>query len=199
MATAQKIRVNAASVKKYGTEAQEKFAAVRAQLQQLVDEIANVHYEGPNAAQFKKECSDLAVEFSQTLLNDIQKLAEAVRTSTSQIAKSLGGQPITIEVNSSPISPRQGKAAEEGVVDVDPTALRQLIAPVKQRFSAINEQLNSHLKALRATDWTGNAKDGVVSAVSKFTSQATKNATEGQTSITNYINDQVEAALQADQ
>ena len=47
-------------------------------------------------------------------------------------------------------------------IDVDTSALEALTSRVTSHFAAIREGLASHLSALRATDWEGNAKNAAV-------------------------------------
>lgn len=192
-----KIRVEPNSIRKYGVQAQHRFEGVRADLVALVHDAATVHYFGPNAVQFKTEAARLATEFSARLLKDLGVIAEAVRTSTSNIAGSLGGQPISIQVNGSAV-PVPAIAKGDGAVDVDLTALQGLTPAVKARFAKIEAGLSGHLADLRGTDWTGQAKTNAVDAVSSFTRSAVKTSVEAEKSITDYIAKQIAATQHAD-
>jgi hypothetical protein len=192
-----KIRVEPRSVKAYGTKAQGRFDGIRQDLVALVNEVATVHYFGPNAAQFKKGSAELAADFSSRLLKDIAAIANAVRSSTSSIANSLGGQPISIQVNGSAV-PIPSINEGDGAVDVDLSALEHLTPIVKARFGKINEGLKGHLADLRGTDWTGTAKTSTVDGVSRFTTAATQKSAEAEKSIVDYIREQIQATRQAD-
>lgn len=191
------VRVHPESIHNYASHAQESFGSVRTTLEQLVNDIVNVRYFGPNATDFKTRCGEMAADFANRLSQDLGAIAEAVRVSTSNIAASLGGQPIVIEVNGSPITP-PAPPAGDGAVDVDVSGLENLRSPVQQRFESINAQFDDHLRRLQGTDWVGAAKDSAVSAVSGFTSSAKAKATEAQSAITKYIDDQINSVLAAD-
>lgn len=193
-----KVRVDPTSIRKYGASAQAKFNSIRADLVALVHDAATVHYFGPNAEQFKKDCSQLAADVAARLLKDIGTIADAVKGSTSNIASSLGGQPISITVNGSPIPIPAISHAPHGVVDVDLTALEHLIPTVQSRFKKIDAALNEHLTALRGTDWTGNAKTTAVEAVSKFTKTAIQHGNEAEKSITDFVRQQIDSTRAAD-
>jgi hypothetical protein len=191
------IRVHPESIRDYANHAQESFTSIRASLEQLVDEVVTVRYFGPNATEFKTRCGEMAADFANRLSQDMGAIAEAVRASTSNIAASLGGQPISIQVNGATITPPAAPPGD-GAVDVDVTGLENLQGPVQQRFANINEQFDDHLRRLQATDWVGAAKDGAVSAVSGFTTTAKSKASEAQTAITKYIEAQINSVLAAD-
>lgn len=192
-----KIRVEPNSVKHYGTKAQGRFENIRRDLVALVNDVATVHYFGPNATNFKKGSAELAADFSARLLKDLTAIANAVRTATSSIAGSLGGQPISIQVNGSAV-PIPAISHGDGAVDVDLSALDRLMPVVRSRFSKIDAELKGHLADLRGTDWTGNAKTATVDGVTKFTTAATHTSAQAQKSLVDYINHQIEATRRAD-
>jgi len=192
-----KIRVEPGSVKKYGTKAQSRFDGIRRDLVALVNDVATVHYFGPNASQFKKESAELAADFSTRLLKDLGSIADAVRSSTSNIASSLGGAPINIQVNGSPV-PIPSISQGDGAVDVDLSALEKLVPAVKTRFGQIDQGLKGHLADLRGTDWTGSAKTSTVDAVSRFTKSAAQKTDQAEKSIVDFINSQIQATRTAD-
>jgi hypothetical protein len=191
------IRVNPESIQQYAGAAQERFDAIRSDLEGLTRDVVAVRYYGPNAGQFKTRCGELATEFSQAMLADLGQIAEAVRASTSNISASLGGQPVTIAVNGSPVT-APAVDAGDGSVDIDTSALEALRPVVAGRFAAINESLTTHLNRLEATDWEGQAKVGAVDLVSRFTAQARSRAEEAQSSITAAVDKQINAVLAAD-
>jgi hypothetical protein len=190
------VRVNPASVQAYGADAQDKFNQIRTELTALVDAVVQVRYFGPNAVDFKTRAGQLASEFANNLNKDLGAVAEAIRVSTSNIAASLGGQPLSIVVNGSPIAPPAVQTVD--YVDVDTAALDGLKANVNQHFAAINALIDGHMSKLQGTDWTGNAKDQAVSSVSSFTSSAKAKADESQQSLNNYITNQVQSTVAAD-
>lgn len=192
-----KIRVEPRSVKQYGTKAQGRFNGIRKDLVGLVQDVATVHYFGPNAEQFKKSSAEMAADFSARLLKDIAAIADAVRGATSGIAGSLGGQPINIKVDGSSV-PVPAIKKGDGSVDVDLTGLEQLTPAVKARFAKIDAELKGHLADLRGTDWTGNAKTSTVDGVARFTTAATQKSAEAQKAIVDYIRQQIAATRQAD-
>lgn len=191
-----KIRVNPASVKSYGTSASAIFVDISHQLHAMVNECVEVHFYGPNSVDFKRKAGELASEFANTMHKDMAAMADAVKTSTSNIAKSLGGQPIAITVDKKPISPPAPKVVD--YVDVDTAALEALVPVVNKHFEAIRAGLHKHLKDLTATDWEGTAKTDAVSKVSGFTSKALSACDDASKSINKYINAQITSVMAAD-
>ncbi|MCU1589792.1 MAG: hypothetical protein JWP11_1048 [Frankiales bacterium] len=192
-----RISVDPVSVQRYGASAQEKFEHIRNQLVAMVSAVATVDYEGPNASQFKKECAELTADFSARLLKDLGTIADAVRASTSNIAGSLGGQPINIQVNGTPV-PMPAIKASDGVVVANLPHLEALIPSVQGKFVKLNEALTHHLTELRNTVWTGQAKSNAVEAVTRFTHTATNHADEAKKSITDFIQKQVDSTRAQD-
>jgi hypothetical protein len=190
------IRVSPESVQGYGREAQRIFNDMHAKLEALVNDVVGVRYFGPYAVSFKKECGQIAADFAQKLSADIAAMADAVRTSTSNIAASLGGQPITISVDSKAIVPPTPETVD--YVDVDTDALEQLKTPVSNHFTALDGLLGENLTRLQSTDWSGTAKDNAVQAVTAFTNSAKAKVSSAQTSILNYITQQLSAVIGSD-
>src|SRR5690606_12313846 len=97
------VRVNPPSVRAYGQSAQEMFGSIRTSLEALVADAVSVDYYGPNAVSFKTKCGELASELANALTLDMTKIADAVRSTTSNIAASLGGGPVDIQFNGATI------------------------------------------------------------------------------------------------
>jgi len=190
------IRVNPTSVQTYGGAAQQTFEAMRGTLESLVGDVIGVHYFGPNSVQFKTQSGQLAAQFANSLNADMGAMANSVRASTSNIAGSLGGAAISIEVLGTAITP--GEVAAVDYVDVDTTALESLIPVVTTRFTSLREGLTSHLTALQNTDWEGNAKVAAVEAVSAYTTSAQAKCDTAEASITSYVRTQIDSVTAAD-
>jgi uncharacterized protein YukE len=190
------IRVNPSSVQQYGSAASQVFADIHAALVALTNDVVNVRYFGPNAVSFKTECGNLAADFAKSLHTDIAAMADAVRVATSNIASSLGGQPISITVEAKAIVPPTPASVD--YVDVDTSALEGLQPVVRRHFDTITSGLKEHHNRLTQTDWEGNAKETAVSAVSNYTNSASQKCNEAQQSITKYISDQIAAVRDAD-
>ena len=190
------VRVNPQSVRAYGTDAQAKFDAIRTELVGLVNAVTEVRYFGPNAVDFKTKSGQIAADFANRLNQDLGAIADAVRVSTSNIAASLGGAPVSIAVNGATISPPA--VATVDYVDVDTSALDALKGTVDRHFAAINALFDGHLQKLNSTDWTGNAREQAVTAVRSFTNAAKSKSTEAQQSLTTYITNQVQSVVSAD-
>lgn len=190
------IRVNPASVQSYGTTAQSTFDTMRSNLETLVSDVVGVRYFGPNSVQFKTQAGQLAAGFANSLSADMGAMANSVRASTSNIAGSLGGAAISIQVEGTAITPPAPAVVD--YVDVDTAALESLIPTVNTRFTALQEGLTNHLSALQGTDWEGNAKEAAVQAVSSFTTSARTKCNEAQESITSFIRTQIDSAVAAD-
>jgi hypothetical protein len=123
-------------------------------------------------------------------------MADAVRVSTSNIAASLGGQPISIQIADQPVTAPLPTAVD--FVDVDTAALEAILPVVRGHFDAIREQLASHLDRLGQTDWQGNAKQQAVTRVGGFTSRATSACDTTQHDLVDYVTRQIDAAVLAD-
>lgn len=190
------VRVNPQSVREYGTDAQAKFDAIRTELVGLVNAVTEVRYFGPNAVDFKTKSGQIAADFANKVNQDLGSIADAVRVSTSNIAASLGGAPVTISVNGTTIAPPA--VASVDYVDVDTSALDALKSTVDRHFSAINALFDGHLQKLNGTDWTGNAREQALVAVRSFTNAAKSKSTEAQQSLTTFITKQVQSVVTAD-
>lgn len=190
------IRVNPASVRSYGREAQNTFGEMHDALVALVHEVVAVRYYGPNAVTFKTECGRVAADFANRLHADMAAMADAVRRSTSNIAAALGGDPIVIQLDPRPISPPTPETV--GYVDVDTTALEGVVPVVNRHFAALRQSLSSNLQRLEATDWEGNAKLAAVDAVQAFTSSARHKCSSAEQTLTKYIDAQVDSVTMAD-
>jgi hypothetical protein len=190
------IRVNPESVRSYGTQAQSLFEAMTASLDRLVDDVVAVRYYGPNAVAFKSECGRLGAEFGNKLYADMGAMAEAVRRSTSNIAASLGGSPISIHLANTAIVAPTPESVD--FVDVDTAALEALVPVVGTHFTSIREGLTDHFQRLQQTDWEGNAKLAAVDAVGGFTTSARQSCDTAEQALTTYIRNQVQSVVAAD-
>lgn len=191
------IRVNPEDVRAYAAFANERFEAIRGELESLTHQVATVHYVGPNAVQFKTRCGEMAAEFSNALLSDLGGIADAVSASTSAISSSLGGEPVNIAVNGSTVTPPPVEPGD-GSVDIDTSALEALTPVVSQRLGALQDALAAHLNRLEGTDWQGTAKERAVEEVRGFTSTARGRSDEAQNSINAAIDQQISAVMSAD-
>lgn len=191
------IRVNPDSVRQYGAFAQERFEAMRVELEALVRDVVAVRYFGPNAAQFKIQCGEIASQFATSLSQDLDRIGQAVSQATMAIARSLGGSSVSLSVNVAAV-PVPAVDPGDGTVDIDTTALGSLKPVVAARFGALEEGLHAHLLRLQATDWEGAAKERAVAEVGSFTRVAQSRIGEARTSIDATIERQLTAVLAAD-
>lgn len=191
------IRVNPDSIRSYASAAQSQFDAVHGELQGLVNDAVGVRYFGPNAAQFKTRCGQMAADFGQRLGQDLGHIADAVRSSTTAVATSLGGAPISIAVNGAAL-PIPSVPAGDGSVEIDTSGLDALKPVVNRHIDAVVAQLAAHLHALQGTDWQGQAKESAVSAVGGFTNAAESRADEARGAITSYIDAQISDVMAMD-
>ena len=185
------VRVNPPSVRSYGTTAQETFGSIRTSLETLVTDAVSVDYYGPNAVQFKTKCGQLAADLANALTTDMTKIADAVKTTTSNIAAALGGPPVDIQFNGSTINPPAVPQGDESV-GANLPALEGVKGTASTHFTAISGQFDSHLTSLQNTDWIGTAKENAVSAVSGFTESAKTKIQEANTELSNFVDKQVE-------
>jgi hypothetical protein len=191
------VRVEPGSVRAYASTAQQNFDGIHTELTTLVNDAVSVHYFGPNAVSFKTQAGQMAVSFATSASKDMGQIAEAIRASTSNIAASLGGAPIAIQVNGKPIT-APTPAAGDGSVDVNTEGLEALVPNVQRHFATIRAAFDSHLASLKGTDWTGNAKDGAVVSVSGFTTAAKAKADSAEQAIVKYIQTQITDVGNAD-
>ncbi len=192
------IKVEPASIKRYGNTASGQFESLNSQLKELVSECATVHYHGTNAYEFKNKAADMAIEYATAAHQDMKNIADAVRTATSNIARSLGGQAITIETPSAASVSKPSISKGDGTEEVNTAALESLIPKVTGIFTKIEGLLDQHLTSLKGTIWEGNAKESAVSSVSTFTTHAKQSAAEAKKSISDYIRSQIDASTAAD-
>jgi hypothetical protein len=185
------VRVNPPSVRSYGTTAQETFGSIRTSLEALVADAVSVDYYGPNAVAFKTKCGQIASDLANALNQDLGRIADAVKATTSNIAASLGGGPVDIQFNGSQISPPAVPQGDESV-GANLPALEGLKGTASSHFTAIAEQFSNNLTALQQTDWIGTAKENAVGAVTGFTNSATTKVQEANTEMSNYIDQQIE-------
>jgi hypothetical protein len=190
------IRVNPESVRGYGRQAQSIFEQMHDALVSLVNDVVAVRYFGPNAVAFKTECGRMAADFANRLHADMGAMADAVRTSTSNIAASLGGEPIVIHLDPKPINPPIPETVD--YVDVDTTALEGAVPIVNRHFSSLRQGLASNMQRLQGTDWEGNAKLAAVDAVQGFTNSAQQKCHSAEQTLTKYITGQVNSVTMAD-
>lgn len=193
-----KIAVDNASLQRYGQAAGGAFRGIRAELEGLVSSSVTVPYEGPNAADFKRGCGKLAADFSAAMLHDITTFTAAVRDVTSQIARTLGGSPLSIEVNGSPIAVPSVPPGDPGITSVDTGPLNELAGVVNRHFAQINARLDEHLSAFQAAKWEGNAREAAHQALTRFTSQSKADASAASAKLQSFISDQIQATMAAD-
>lgn len=192
------VRVVPSSVRAYGSSAQEQFGNIRTSLESLCTDMVAVDYYGPNAVEFKTRCGQLAAELSNALLLDMGKIADAVKTTTTNIAASLGGPPVDIQFNGAQVQPPAVPAGDESV-GVNLPALTEMKTTANTYFTAISDQFDAHLTSLQNTDWQGNAKTNAVGAVTGFTNSAKGKVEETGTQMATFIDQQVEATSRANQ
>lgn len=185
------VRVNPPSVRAYGSSAQEAFGSIRSSLEGLVSDAISVDYYGPNAVDFKNKCGQLAADLANALTQDMTKIADAVKTTTSNIAFALGGPPVDIQFNGAQVSAPAVPQGDESV-GANLPALDGLKGTAKGHFTAISDQFTNHLSALQSTDWIGTAKENAVGAVTGFTSAAKGKVEEANTQMTTFIDKQID-------
>ena len=193
------ITVDPAAIQRYGQQANECFADARRSLEQLVAHVVEVRYEGPNAVEFKRNCGNLAAEVSQSLLQDMQRIADGVSGSTSAIAAALGGSPVTIAVNSSPVAV-PSVPGDTGVYSADTSGLSALTGTVAADLGQVSAALAEHQAALAATGdaWSGQAKNAAVDVVARFTAAADESVSVAKSRVVDFINSQIQAVTAAD-
>lgn len=186
------VRVNPPSIVAYGATAQENFGAIRGSLETLVADAVSIDYYGPNAVDFKTQCGVIAADLANALLTDMIHIASAVRDTTTNISFSLGGQPIDIQFNGSPISP-PAVPAGDGSVGVNLPALDGFKSTATTHFGTIADLFAAHLRSLQDTDWIGTAKENAVGAVTSFTNSARAKVDEANAEMADYVTRQLES------
>lgn len=198
---AKDIEIHPEKVKAYGQKAQAHFDKLRTDLQIITNAVDRAPYEGTNAAYFKNTCGDMVSEFSARFLEDMQEIAELVRVTTSNIAQALGGQAIVIKVNGSKIVPQKVSANADGSQKVDTVALGSLPTIMHTRFEHIRSELKAHQMAFTNFDvigWRSRAKTAADGAISTFTTNASRHASEAENEIVKFIKSQLDALEAAD-
>lgn len=190
------VRVNPPSVRAYGTSAQETFGNIRASLDSLCADVVGVDYYGPNAVAFKTKCGTMASELANALIKDIGGICDAVKTTTSAIAGSLGGPPVDIQFNGTPVTAPAVPAGDESV-GANLPALEGMKTTAAKHFGDVSEQFTNHLASLQKTDWVGTAKENAVTAVDRFTKSAKSKVEDAKTEMSNYITEQIELISKA--
>lgn len=185
----------------YGTTAQQKFDSIIDQLTGLCNDCVAVAFWGANSVQFKNGAGDLAETFAKGVQADMGTIAGAIKTATSNISGSLGGQPISIQVDGKPIV-APAAPADTGDSGTDTDALSDLITQVGTRFTAVTGLFDSHLASLSSLvenkGWEGSAANNTVAQVAKFTASAKTKAASAQDGLVKYINEQISAVVAAD-
>ena len=128
----------------------------------------------------------------------MQAMAEAVRTSTTNIAAALGGSPISIRLDPRPITPPAPAAVD--FVDVDTAALEALVPVVVDRFESLRQGLTLERHASSRPP-TGRATPSalVVEAVARVHRLRARPLRHGRRqSITSFVRSQLESVLAAD-
>jgi hypothetical protein len=190
------IEGNIEEVRGFLRGAPEIFADVRADLEGLVREVVNVPYFGPNATWFKQRCGEIAVELSNALVRDIQAISDAVRTTASDFAESMGGERVTITFDGSPIS-APGVPPATDVLQVDLVALEELKSLIAQRLGAVGgavSRLNERIRAVHARfpRW-----DNLVQEVDSFSTKARSRLEELGQNLNGVIDGQIESVRSA--
>lgn len=190
------IRVNPASLQKFGGEATTEFGSMRSALQTMVDSIASTDWAGANGATFKTTTGQAASEYAGNLLKSMQGIAEAVRTQTTNVSTSLGGAPVAIQVDGGTVTAQAHSSSDDSQVTIH--SLDNLKSTVTSQFSLIDTSLGTVLSKLSATDWQGNAKERAVQEVNSFVTNAKQQLVEARTNINNAIQSQADSVAAAD-
>lgn len=194
--SATNIRVNPASIVEYGGKAQAAFDTIHTSLKSLTDTVTEVHYFGPNAVTFKTELGAMAETLATTVSNNMGIMADAINTSTSNISQALGGEPVRITINPTPIVAPPVAAVD--FVDVDTSALDTLKSTVTAKFDEICTQLDGNAANLHATDWLGTAKENATGEVDDCTGRSTGACSDTAQQINDTIQAQIDSVLAAD-
>jgi hypothetical protein len=195
------MRVNPASVSSYADTATELFAAIRSELVALVSDVVGTGDSDPDAVACTIECGGLATQLTVSLLTDLAQITDAVRASTASLAPALGGAPVTVPFDASPVVVREVPPRDDpsgpGASGLGASGVEALRPVVTTRLGAVQAALQQHLSCLEATDWHGTAKLGAVDAVRRFTAMARSRAAAAESAIVQRIDRHVAAALAA--
>lgn len=188
---ANDIRVNAVSIRQYAGQASSEFENARTALERMLRDAADVRYFGPNADGFKRDLTTRTTDFANQLLKQFQSIAEAVEVTTGAIAQSLGGAPVHLNLNVSPLQAPAIPPSPADIFELDTAGLDAVNASSKAQLEIVKNAIASNQRALVATDWFGDAKQAAVSAVLKATQSAQAAAEEASADITKYIAEQI--------
>lgn len=189
-------RVDPGSVATYGPAANTHAGNVFSVLQGLLNDVVGVQYFGPNAFKFKTDAGKQADTFADAFMKDFINFAQSVASQTSNLAGSLGGGKINITVDVSKLNPPTPEVVD--YVEVETTALTELIETVDRRFQSVKDELDSHVKTVKGLDWIGNTQQNTMEFVTTWTSKARTTADDARTALVDFIKAQIEQVDAAD-
>jgi hypothetical protein len=182
-------------IQNFGARGRDLFDQIEAQLKTLVVDVAQVHYEGRNAFEFKTACSNYTVDFANVCNTNMVNISQTITDATSYIAQALGGQAISLEpptvaVESPAISNDTSvETAEDGPL----IALRSSVQTSFNTIESCFTENLSNFQALGADGWIGPEYDSALDDVMLITNKAVEEITAARTTIANAINGQLQA------
>jgi hypothetical protein len=191
--------VNPPEVLAYGGRVNDRVDTMFTELNLLCGNVVDVDYHGTNAFAFKTQAGEMASEFAKSLAQEINKLKEGISRATSNIAGSLGGSPIALDLSDNTITPASPKP-DDGVQVANPTALSDLETQVGTRFSNLTTAIDG-LKALPANDrngWMGQARNDTEEFVNQWTASAKGKCENARTNLVQFITKQRDSVMAAD-
>lgn len=190
------IEGNIEEIREYLRGAPQHFAEIRTDLESLVHEVVQVRYHGPNATAFKQRCGEIGVDLSNALVREISEIADAVQSTASDFAQSMGGERIAIPFDGSPISAPAVPPATD-MFEVDLVALDELKSTIAQRLGAVGETVTRLNERIRAVHASFPRWDNLVHEIGSFSTKARTRLEELGQSLNGAIDAQIESVRSA--
>lgn len=179
----------------FGEQGKQLFDEIELQLKNLVTNVADVHYRGQNAFEFKTACVNYSVDFANTCTVNMQQISTTITNAATYIATALGGDsinldPPTVLVEAPAVSADTSvEAAEDG-------PLITLRGTVEASFNEVDRLFNDNLsnfQALGADGWIGPEYDSALDDVTTITMKASEEIAASRQIIVGAINGQLQA------
>lgn len=178
----------------YGRTGVELFDQIELKLKSLVDETAEVLYNGMRARDFKTTCTDNAVTFSESCTKNMGEMSEVIRSASSYISTNLGGQEITLEPPTVMINMPE-IIVDESIETADSGVLNGLMSSCNSIYGEIDGLYQENLTAftnLGVEDaWIGPEYDDALTQVTALTKSMQDGIEESRTIMETAIKNQL--------
>jgi len=187
-------QTNGAEIDAYGKRGIEHFDVIEVKLNALVDETAEVLYNGMRAKDFKTTCCQNAVDFGTVSVQNMQSMADVISAASSYVATNLGGQAIELLPPTRSFSLPAIKA-DENIETADDSILNGLSSTCDSLYNDITTAYSDHLsdfEQLGANEyWVGPEYDDALDDVRRLTELMLQAAEESKSLMMNAISEQL--------